>query len=70
MTEKEFTQHVIDGMKNYQPKNDTSELVGYYHGILHILTDVAYFADLNKVDWALVKEEAEKMYKNLTCHNE
>lgn len=70
MADKEFTQHVIDGMKNYQPKNDTSELVGYYHGILHILRDVAFFADLNKVDWTLVKEEAEKMYNNLTCHNE
>ena len=70
MTEKEFTQYVIDGMKKYQPKNDTSELVGYSHGIMHILTDVANFAELNKVDWKLVGNEAEKMYKNLTSPNE
>lgn len=70
MTEKEFTQHVIDGMKEYQPKNDTSKLVGYYRGILHILTDVECFAELNKVDWTIVKEEAEKMYKSLTWHDE
>lgn len=61
----EFTQHVIDGMKKYQPKNYDLEIEGYWFGISLILMDVVRFADLNKVDWELVKEEAEKMHKSL-----
>lgn len=61
----EFTQHVIDGMKKYQPKNHALEIEGYWFGISLILMDVAKLADLNKVDWAFVKEEAEKMHKSL-----